>query len=189
MALYLTTSLIPAKKPFNDSSKSRQEKYSIPKNQSWNFQFFSYLSTRFLKMYLQKKKNLLLKPLLKLLLKLFLAYKELLLILGTSLQYQTCGQEHLFITYDSAGQTPKKYVVKNSQVTRVIGSTTHLENCQKCTSLIKKHRVLKYDFRCCSALPHMSTQMPFLNPEDIFSRAYIIPLSSFHQTKQNTGSC
>lgn len=61
-----------------------------------------------------KKKNLLLKPLLKLLLKLFLAYKELLLILGTSLQYQTCGQEHLFITYDSAGQTPKKYVVKNS---------------------------------------------------------------------------
>lgn len=51
MALYVTTSLIPAKKPFNDSSKWRQEKYSIPENQSWDFWFFSYLLTKFLKMY------------------------------------------------------------------------------------------------------------------------------------------
>lgn len=115
-----------------------------------------------------------------LMLKLVLVCKDLFLIILMSLQYLTYGLEHLFTTYDSAGQTPKKHVVKITSVANITGSITHLENCQKCIIFMKKHDLFKQDFSCYTALPHMSNQMPFLNPEDIFSLTYIILLSSFH---------
>lgn len=123
-------------------------------------------------------------------------YSELLLELKRPLvdyinilQHLTCRLEHCFTTHDGSGQVPRKQAAKFTSVTKITGSVTHLENCQKCMILMKKRDLFKHDFWCRTALPHMSNQMPFLNPEDIFSTTYIILLSSSHRTKLKTASC
>lgn len=62
------------------------------------------------------------------------------------LQYLTYRLEHLFTTYDSSGQVPRKQVVKFTSVTKITGSVTHLESCQKCMILMKKRDLFKHDF-------------------------------------------